>query len=211
MARRLTRDEQRQRTRDRLLEAAAAVFARQGFHATSVDEVAEAAGYSKGAVYSNFESKEELFLALLDRHVDQAIEHLERLLAQAEPAARARLVGDGRDGMAVFDRDWLLLETEFVLYAARNASARAQVARRQAHTMRRLASIVARHLDDLGAGGRFDPEDLATLLAAAGDGLTLASLTRTDLDASRLLTLLVQVVEAAATAGATEPRLNSRA
>jgi AcrR family transcriptional regulator len=63
---RLTRAQRRQQTRARLLEAAGQVFARRGFHAATLDEVAEAAGYTKGAVYANFANKDGLFLALLD-------------------------------------------------------------------------------------------------------------------------------------------------
>src|SRR5258706_4968023 len=66
---RLSRAEQRDLTRTRLLDAAEKVFVDRGFHAASVDEVAEEAGYSKGAVYSNFENKDELFLAVLERRV----------------------------------------------------------------------------------------------------------------------------------------------
>jgi TetR/AcrR family transcriptional regulator, transcriptional repressor of aconitase len=83
------RDEQRARTRADLLDAAARVFAAQGYHAASVDQVAEAAGYTKGAVYSNFSSKEELFLELLERHLDQAINVIEQLVFEVEPAQRA--------------------------------------------------------------------------------------------------------------------------
>jgi AcrR family transcriptional regulator len=105
-ARRLSRDEQRARTRRDLLAAAATVFARNGYHATSVDMVAEAAGYTKGAVYSNFASKEELFLALIDEHLDQAVDTLEEIVATADPADRADLLGERREKLQVFDRDW---------------------------------------------------------------------------------------------------------
>src|SRR4029077_18498595 len=70
MPQRLSRAEQRDQTRARLLDAAEKVFVDHGFHAASVDQVAEEAGYSKGAVYSNFENKDELFLAVLERRVD---------------------------------------------------------------------------------------------------------------------------------------------
>lgn len=60
--RRLTREESQAQTRGRLLDAARTVFAGRGYHGASVEEIAEEAGYSKGAVYSNFESKEEIFL-----------------------------------------------------------------------------------------------------------------------------------------------------
>ena len=62
----LTPERRRQQTRDYLLQAAAQVFAERGFHGASLDEVAAAAGFTKGAVYSNFKNKEDLFLALLE-------------------------------------------------------------------------------------------------------------------------------------------------
>ncbi len=78
--------ERRARTRAHLLESAADVFARRGFHGASVEEVAEVAGYSKGAVYSNLASKDELFLAVLQDRMRSQIEFLERLTEQASTA-----------------------------------------------------------------------------------------------------------------------------
>src|SRR5712691_9354782 len=80
---RLTRAESRRRTRVHLLEAAVEVFARRGFHGASVEEVAEVAGYTKGAVYSNFTSKDELFLAVLEGRMQAQVELLERLSERA--------------------------------------------------------------------------------------------------------------------------------
>src|SRR4029453_8495614 len=68
---RLTRSERKERTRTDLIAAARRVFLRRGFHAASLDEIAEEAGFTKGAVYSNFESKDDLFLAVLDEHFRQ--------------------------------------------------------------------------------------------------------------------------------------------
>src|SRR5918996_3044348 len=67
----LTPERRRAMTRQHLLEAAAIVFARKGFHEATLDEVAATAGFSKGAVYSNFKSKDDLFLALLDDRIDR--------------------------------------------------------------------------------------------------------------------------------------------
>lgn len=197
--RRLSRQERRERTRAKLLEAAATVFAAHGYHGTSVDMVAEAAGYTKGAVYSNFESKEDLFLALLDTHLDAAVAIVAEIVEATDPAERAAAVGARRSEMAVYERDWFLLETEFVLYAARNDRARELMAARQRRTHERIAVLVRRHLDDLGADPAVDSDDLAVLLSAAGDGLAIASLTRDDLEASRLMTVLLQLVERATT------------
>lgn len=74
--RRLSRQESRQQTRERLLEAATKVFSKRGFYEASLDEVAEEAGFSKGAVYSNFANKEGLFMALLDRHLKVELQNV---------------------------------------------------------------------------------------------------------------------------------------
>src|SRR5438552_10920354 len=68
---RLTREQSRAQTRERLLRAAKGVFARSGFHGASVEEIASAAGYSTGALYSNFDGKEDLFLVLMEREIDE--------------------------------------------------------------------------------------------------------------------------------------------
>ena len=73
---RLTRDESRTRTCGRLIASAKELFARDGYSATSVEKIAENAGFSKGAVYSNFESKEAIFLAALDQHGQQSLSEL---------------------------------------------------------------------------------------------------------------------------------------
>jgi AcrR family transcriptional regulator len=190
------RDEQRAQTRADLLDAAARVFAAQGFHAASVDQVAEAAGYTKGAVYSNFSSKEELFLELLDRHLDQAIGLLEQLVFEVAPEARAARFAQEHERLAVLDRDWYLLEAEFLLYAARNEQVRDRVTARQRRTHQRITAIARRHLDDLGL-----PEDvlpageLARILMATADGLTQAALADDEV-AAHAGRLLVTAAEA---------------
>src|SRR5438046_4116689 len=94
--RRLTRAEKQAITRARVLDAAAKLFARRGFDGVSLDEVAAAAGFSKGAVYSNFESKEELLLTLLvERHSRRIMEGLPMLVGGEGPEERAR-EGGGR-------------------------------------------------------------------------------------------------------------------
>jgi AcrR family transcriptional regulator len=184
------RDEQRAQTRADLLDAAARVFAAQGFHAASVDQVAEAAGYTKGAVYSNFSSKEELFLELLDRHLDQAIGLLEQLVFEVAPEARAERFAQEHERLAVLDRDWYLLEAEFLLYAARNAQVRDRVTARQRRTHQRITAIARRHLDDLDIPEEVLPAgELARVLMATADGLTQAALADDEVaaDAGRLL------------------------
>jgi AcrR family transcriptional regulator len=70
-ATRLTREQSRANTRERLLAAARGAFARSGFHGASVEEIASEAGFSTGALYSNFDGKEDLFLVLMEREIDE--------------------------------------------------------------------------------------------------------------------------------------------
>lgn len=191
-----SRAEQQARTRADLLAAATELFARHGYHGTSVDMVAGSAGYTKGAVYSNFESKEELFLALLDQRMAESVAGLERTVAGTEPAERSRAVGEQRGSLPVYDRDWVLLELEFALYAARNDDVRERMGRRQAESARRIVALVERHFAESGIGGEVAaPDDVAQLLIAAADGLALMELTRPEVDGGRLLALLVRLLE----------------
>jgi AcrR family transcriptional regulator len=191
------RDEQRARTRADLLDAAARVFAAQGYHAASVDQVAEAAGYTKGAVYSNFSSKEELFLELLERHLDQAINVIEQLVFEVEPAQRAGVFIEQHDRITVLDREWFLLEAEFLLYAARNEQVRERVASRQRRTHERITALTRRHLDDLGIPEAIlSAADTARILIATADGLTQAALAdeQVAVDGGRLLASTVETL-----------------
>jgi len=86
---RLTREQSRAQTRERLLASAAVVFAREGYAGASVDRIAEEAGYSKGALYSNFASKDELFFELFDYHAGGQAEELCRRLDAAADADTA--------------------------------------------------------------------------------------------------------------------------
>jgi AcrR family transcriptional regulator len=120
--RRLTRAESRERTRRQLLEAAADIFARRGYAAASVEEIAESAGFSVGAVYSNFANKDELFAALM---TDRAVNHMDEvadIFDSAEALSQDPLQGLGRMLIAIADKDLhvAVLKTEFWLHAVRN-------------------------------------------------------------------------------------------
>jgi uncharacterized protein (TIGR03086 family) len=123
----LTPERRRAMTRQHLLDAAAIVFAKRGFHGATIDEIASYAGFTKGAVYSNFKNKDDLFLALLDLRVSREhalmSEALERAPDEdstpiAEVEQRLQL------GSAYWDDDFTTLYLEFVLYARRNPEAR---------------------------------------------------------------------------------------
>ena len=151
MRRRLTREESRERTREQLLDAAAEVFGRRGFYAASVDEVAETAGYSKGAVYSNFEGKDDLFLALMDRQLAEVGPQWERAFdrdrsLEERVEAVDQLVAHGTEGECA----WTMLEMEFFLFAMRDERARTKLAEHYRRLRRAMQATLERHFADTG-------------------------------------------------------------
>jgi AcrR family transcriptional regulator len=148
-ARRLTRPEQRERTRDDLLAAARTVFERRGFHRAALDEIAEAAGYTKGAVYSHFPGgKDELFLAVLDRHIDERVPTYEQTILGA-PSFEAALRAIARRLAALGDEDpdWTPLLVEFWTHASHRPELRAAVRERN----ERQLTAIATYIDALAA------------------------------------------------------------
>ena len=122
----LTAERRRQQTRDYLLQSAAQVFAERGYHGASLDEVAAAAGFTKGAVYSNFKNKEDLFLALIEAAYAREMTALNEALEGSEVPPEARLgdfVGLIRNELNQAPDNWGALYLEFSLYAMRNPAA----------------------------------------------------------------------------------------
>src|ERR671931_1832258 len=118
---RLTRAERAARTRKLLMAAASKVCAKHGLERASIDEVAEEAGFTKGAFYANFKSKEELFLAMLDERFEQKIRELEALMARGGTLEdQARAAGSEFTEYLAADPEWQRLFFEFAAYAARN-------------------------------------------------------------------------------------------
>ena len=170
---RLTRQESRLETRTRLLESAAELFARGGYEGASVDLIAESAGYSKGAFYSNFGSKEAIFLELLDAHKRREIEALGQLLAQDIPAPELlALIRNSETGRGS-DFNLGLLSAEFQLQACRDktfAKTYAKLHRTHRDTM---AGLVTKLFAKLDRTPPSDPKDLADIIMALTTGLSL--------------------------------------
>ncbi|WIY01614.1 TetR/AcrR family transcriptional regulator [Amycolatopsis mongoliensis] len=170
---RLTRAEAKARTRKLLLEAAAQTFARKGYAGSSVEEIAEAAGFSIGALYSNFGNKEELFLELSTTYnADRIAEASEVLLDQdADPVQAvnevSRLLVDAADK----DTDFSLLQAEFWLYAVRNPQVLDQMATRMRTPRAALEQLVGKSLETMPAPAEATPKAVATIVAALFEGL----------------------------------------
>ena len=149
------------------------MFRRRGFHGTSLDEVAESAGFSKGAVYSNFAGKDELFLALLDRELEHRTAAVESSLdggRLGDEAARAMARAYGR--LLRDDPAWTLLIIEFAAHAARREPLREELAARNRAIRERMAAAVRRLAGGEPPGG-VSAEFVALSAMTLGSGIAL--------------------------------------
>ena len=172
----LTPERRRQQTRHYLLSAAAEVFAARGFHGASIDEVAAAAGFTKGAVYSNFKNKADLFLALIEANFEQDMEALRATLESSEIPPEARLsdfVTLIRDQTERVPYNWGTLYQEFCLYAMRNPKAREKVAEFDAMVVRGVAELIVDHRRRRGLEPLESAEHVARVIEALFRGIGL--------------------------------------
>lgn len=168
----LTRRERQEQTRELLLDAAAMVFARRGYHEASVEEIASEAGFSTGAVYSNFSGKEELFLALADREVEKQVAEIHAVAEGVEAGGEAAVEASRRfQELLKRDRDWPLLFYEFWSFGVRSARIQSEFAKRRQAVQDALAETLDRLAAQLGFELRFPAPMLATAIGATLNGL----------------------------------------
>ena len=164
--------------RGELLSAALRVFARRGYGQAGVDEIAAEAGYSKGALYWHFSSKEELLMALLEERVDAPMREMVSLLESAPPerdvsveASRNFAERLGRQ------RDAVLLEREYWSLAIRDPELRARYAERQTELRSALAAALTARVRHLGTPDVGMPvEDVARIVMSIAGGLAVDEL-----------------------------------
>jgi AcrR family transcriptional regulator len=148
---RLTRAEQQALTRREVLDAAARVFPARGYHQTRVEEVADDAGLSIGAVYSNFENKADLFLALYGQHVERWVAELEQRVLEGEtPAARTTAAARWWADFMKSERAWMVLEIEFWAHAVRDEELRDRFAALFAPLRDKTAELIERGAREFG-------------------------------------------------------------
>ncbi|HEU0024264.1 MAG TPA: TetR/AcrR family transcriptional regulator [Thermoleophilaceae bacterium] len=173
---RKTQSERREATREEVFAAAARVFAKRGFHATSLEAIAEEAGFSRGAVYYNFADKEELFLELLDRRCAERAQDLREVFADADDdveatSRRAQLAADHALDAMTGDPEWRALYMEFLAHAARDTSFRRAFARRTEQMRGALEEVVVERTQPVADALGMEPEQLAVVIDALGTGL----------------------------------------
>jgi AcrR family transcriptional regulator len=179
----LTRKEKQVKTRSALLRSAAKLICRKGITEASVDDVATGAGYTKGAFYANFKSKEEMFLVMLDERYAAELERLEEHLpGEGEPAEEVRESAEDFIRFIRSDPDWPRLYFEFVVYAARNPEFREELATRNRAMRKRIAEVIRNWAADFPAQAPFPYEDLALMLFCMADGFLIAKLIEPNID-----------------------------
>ncbi|MGI8405326.1 MAG: TetR/AcrR family transcriptional regulator [Thermomicrobiales bacterium] len=176
---RLTREESRAQTRDRLLTAATALFAEKGVNGAPVEQIAERAGFSRGAFYSNFADKQELVLALLEQRTRREYEEVKELGSAGDTfAARMDALRAWHRERAQHLQSWLMLRTELWLYALRtdDRNLRDGLADRERFARNALAGGIAQAFTQAGVQPPADLNQLALIVHALEDGLLIQRL-----------------------------------
>lgn len=177
---RLTRAESKAETRRRLLDAAEAVFGERGYHGTSLAQVAAEAGFTKGAVYSAFESKADLFLAVLRRRA--ASRQAELLAALEETTSAEDLLATNAAALARFgdsvgeERSFWAALVEFMVVVSQDEALQARFAAHHDASREALTKSIEALVERGGASLTVEPRELATAVLALNIGLTLERL-----------------------------------
>ncbi|MEW2120926.1 MULTISPECIES: TetR/AcrR family transcriptional regulator [unclassified Streptomyces] len=198
----------RVRTRANLLEAAFAVFAAKGFGRVSIEEVCEAAGYSRGAFYSNFDSLDELFFALYAQRAGLIADQVADALALDGPDLDVAAAVDRVTEVLLLDLDWLLVKTDFLVHAARIPAVAQTLLEHRERLRRAVADRLARatgHTELPAVLG--DTEGAAHAVIAAYDGVTTQLLLDKDVEHARVW--LKQLLTALLTDGHDNPAAHS--
>jgi len=157
-----------------LFEAAARVFEEQGIGGASIEAIAAAAGFTRGAFYSNFASKDELIIAMLENHVEQSIQRMHELLA------RHKNLADFIDALKTMDRSQQdplgrspLLHMEMILFVARAEKRRPELAKRLRARKKLVTDIIETTARNSGRKTILDPTWAGALVLALEDGFRL--------------------------------------
>lgn len=160
----------RANTRARLIKAAYEIFAEVGFQAATIEQVCDRAGFTRGAFYSNFESKVDLFIALFEDHSNDLIKRI-RALAESAPAEGGieNLLGYFTN-LTDEDRNWYLISTEFTLYAVRDRAAAEMLAERDRILRKEIEPLIEAAVARMGRRPLVPIETLARGVVALAEG-----------------------------------------
>lgn len=160
-------------TRARLIQSAEKIFARDGFEAAKLEEIAADAGYTRGAFYSNFDSKEDLFFSLLEKEISSRISALEREMAKVqEPEAKLRTMREFFLAKAI-DRRWSLLALEFKLFAVRHSDVKRRLTAMHRRFVEPRVGFLEEVMKSLGVEMPVPAYAIGVALASLGNALSL--------------------------------------
>jgi AcrR family transcriptional regulator len=187
-ARRSRREERKEETRAELVEAAARVFARRGFHGASIEQIAREAGYSTGAIYWHFDGKDDLFLAVYEAYAAARVQEWSEIHDRAggELPQRARAYADQWMARLSSEPEFLVLSLEFLVHAWRNPPLREAFGHRAAFGRLAFARLLQEQAEARGLELPMPADDLAAVLRELGSGLGLAKLADPDSIPDRL-------------------------
>lgn len=178
MVERWTRERRLEHTRSLLVDAAEEVFGEKGFVAATLDDIAHAAGYTKGAIYKHFSTKEDLFLAVSDRYWRRYFVNFTEVMAPATQVG-ARELDEIAKRWSQLSRDrgaeHAALGHEFMLYLLRNPEARERVAAKRSEAVKALAKFIVAGIDRLGGTLLIPASTFAQVLVATSDSVVLGS------------------------------------
>lgn len=205
---RLTRKESQAQTRSRLLQSATRVFSAKGLERASVAEVSADAGYTKGAFYANFESKQDLFLAMLEERFERRIAEVERVWSDHEsPPQQARHSAADFARSIRADPEAPRLFLEFSAYALRDERFRDELLARFTTLRERLEEIYSRRVEQYGIELGIPMDRVVRMVIAICDGWELWQLLEPDAVDERLLEEMIEAftVGLGVMSGALEP------
>lgn len=193
-AERWTQERRRQRTRDLLLDAAEEVFAKKGFEGASLEEIADAAGYTRGAIYKHFGGKEELFLEANTRFNERYIQSFADLVdpaASLEDLDLTAIARRWRD-MNRAEAARFALGTEFNLYVLRHPECHERVAAQWRENTERVAAMIEQQAKRMNLTLRVPALTVARVALAASGGIEMAS--RVDQDDEELYVAFIEIL-----------------
>jgi len=171
-SKKLSRKENQEVTREELLSAAHDCFVRHGYQGSSVDRIAERAGFSKGAFYSNFNSKASILLEILARHHAKYIAQLRDIIHRATADEMSAALGEW-DALRNVEPEWAGLNIELLMHARSDAKFQAQYVDYVQRYRRALAELLTKRFKKARRTPPAPAEDLAATLIAVADGLAL--------------------------------------
>jgi AcrR family transcriptional regulator len=179
---RLTREEKKARTRAQLIDAAAAVFARRGLIAASLDEVAEEAGLTKGAVYSNFDSKEDLFQAVIDERLNEPMRHGAEVIDSSVGTTEEHAMAGARVFVDVVqqEREVFLLSLEFNIHVARHPELAPAYVARSREQLAQVVELIHERSTAFGSSLPLPADQMAIAVEALSKGIALQKLVDPD-------------------------------